>query len=97
MTFTLVSPPHPDNLESWARDERERRITRLTERGMTAKAAAIVVDAAMFGIGCLEGEVRARIEAQKQKEKHDEPDSQGSARPVEWEQESGDSVLLHAD
>ena len=36
-------------------------------RGMTARAATITVDAAMYGIGCTEGEVRARIE----KEKHD--------------------------
>ena len=37
-------------------------------RGMTSRAATIVVDAAMYGIGCVEGEVRARIE----KEKHDQ-------------------------
>jgi hypothetical protein len=64
-------------------DQRARRVDRLVvERGMTATAAAIVVDAAMFGIGCLEGEVRARIEAQKNKETN-EPNSEGSARSVE--------------
>lgn len=63
--------------------ERFARIDRLvTQRGMTATAAAIVVDAAMFGIGCLEGEVRARIEAQKHKETN-EPNSESSARSVE--------------
>ena len=47
---------------------RAERIIRLqTSRGMTPRAATIVVDAAMYGIGCTEGEVRARVE----KEKHD--------------------------
>jgi hypothetical protein len=46
--------------------ERAHRITRLIEeRGMTPAAAATVVDAAMFGIGCLEGTIRARIEREK--------------------------------
>jgi hypothetical protein len=36
-------------------------------RGMTLRAAKIVVDAAMYGKGCIEGEVRAAIEAQKKK------------------------------
>ena len=49
--------------------ERAERIIRLqTSRGMTPRAATITVDAAMYGIGCVEGEVRARIE----KEKHDQ-------------------------
>ena len=50
-------------------DERAERIIRLQMgRGMTPRAATITVDAAMYGIGCVEGEVRARIE----KEKHDQ-------------------------
>jgi hypothetical protein len=56
-------------------NERARRIALLTSppRGMTLRAAETVVDAAMFGIGCLEGTVRARIELEK-KDRH-----QGSA------------------
>lgn len=50
-------------------DERCTRINRLvTERLMTKRAATIVVDAAMFGIGCLEGEMRAKIELEKGKQ-----------------------------
>lgn len=46
--------------------ERAERITRLIEEKlMTPKAAATVVDAAMFGIGCTEGLVRERIEREK--------------------------------
>jgi hypothetical protein len=42
------------------------RIDRLmTVRGMTLRAARTVVDAAMFGVGCVEGEVRERIELEK--------------------------------
>ena len=49
--------------------ERAARITRLIEkpRCMTPEAAATVVDAAMFGIGCIEGTVRDRIQADKEK------------------------------
>lgn len=45
-------------------NERATRITRLIEkpRMMTPRAAATVVDAAMFGIGCVEGEVRQEIQ-----------------------------------
>jgi len=32
---------------------------------MTPEAAAVVVDAAMFGIGCMEGTVRRQIELDK--------------------------------
>jgi len=39
----------------------------MTERDMSLRAAKIVVDAAMFGVGCIEGEVRAKVEAQKKK------------------------------
>ena len=50
-------------------DERTDRVAALqVNRGMTARAATITVDAAMYGIGCVEGEVRARIE----REKHDQ-------------------------
>jgi hypothetical protein len=46
--------------------ERATRIVKLmATRNMTQHAATIVVDAAMFGIGCLEGEVRAKVEAAK--------------------------------
>ena len=47
--------------------EYNRRILRLVypPRLMSLRAATIVVDAAMYGKGCIEGEVRAKIEAQK--------------------------------
>lgn len=49
-------------------DQYERRITELiVNRGMTRRAATIVIDAAMYGIGCMEGRVREQIEAQKNK------------------------------
>jgi hypothetical protein len=42
------------------------RIGRLiVERGMTYRAARIVVDAAMYNIGCTEGTVRKRIEEEQ--------------------------------
>ena len=44
------------------------RIMRLVERGLTLRAAHIVVDAAMYSIGCTEGKVREQIETQNQKE-----------------------------
>ena len=34
-------------------------------RGMTARAATITVDAAMYGIGCVEGMIREKIEREK--------------------------------
>ena len=45
--------------------ERAFRVTALVEkpRCMTVRAAHIVVDAAMFSIGCTEGTVRAEIQA----------------------------------
>lgn len=51
--------------------ERTARITRLVEkpRCMTPEAAAVVVDAAMFGIGCTEGTVRAKIQKQMEETK----------------------------
>jgi hypothetical protein len=46
--------------------ERDFRILDLMRsRGMTQRAATIVVDAAMFGIGCTEGDVRAQVEKEK--------------------------------
>jgi len=50
--------------ETWVINERARRITALVEkpRCMTVEAATIVIDAAMFNIGCVEGTVRKRIE-----------------------------------
>lgn len=52
-------------------NERAARITRLVEkpRCMTPEAAAVVVDAAMFRIGCTEGTVRAKIELDKAEKK----------------------------
>lgn len=45
------------------RSEWARRVGQLiVVRGMSGRAARIVVDAAMFGIGCLEGTVRKQIE-----------------------------------
>ena len=45
---------------------RAERIIRLqTSRGMTPRAATIVVDAAMYGIGCVEGMIREKIEREK--------------------------------
>lgn len=45
------------------------RMLRLTDapRLMSIRAATIVVEAAMFGNGCIEGEVRATIEKAKEK------------------------------
>ena len=50
-------------------NEYENRVFHLVfgQRHMTVRAARIVVDAAMFGLGCIEGDVRAQIEAQKKK------------------------------
>ena len=47
--------------------EYSQRIMRLVDapRLMSIRAATITVDAAMFGIGCVEGDMRAKIEAQK--------------------------------
>ena len=61
---TFTTGDHTADIEQDFRErilpERADRITRLIEeRGMTPKAAATVIDAAMFGIGCLEGRVRA--------------------------------------
>jgi hypothetical protein len=46
--------------------ERATRIVRLmATRSMTQRAARIVVDAAMFGIGCTEGKIREQVEREK--------------------------------
>ena len=47
--------------------EYSQRIMRLVDapRLMSIRAATITVEAAMFGIGCVEGDMRAKIEAQK--------------------------------
>lgn len=50
-----------------AREYRMRVDSLILDRGMTPRAAKIVVDAAMYGIGCTEGTVRADIEANKKK------------------------------
>jgi len=73
-----------------AMTERAERITRLIETKpfMTPRAAAIVVDAAMFGKGCIEGKVRA--EQQKRIDKglpahvssYDESNSQSNTGPM---------------
>lgn len=48
--------------------EYARRVLHLMfgPRRMVIRAAKIVVKAAMYGIGCTEGEVRAKIEQQKE-------------------------------
>jgi hypothetical protein len=38
-------------------------------RSMTWRASRTVVDAAMYGIGCTEGEVREKIESERLREK----------------------------
>lgn len=45
--------------------EYDRRLLRLIDRGLTLRAASIVLNAAMFGIGCTEGKVREQIERKK--------------------------------
>jgi hypothetical protein len=48
------------------RPEYEARILRLVfQRHMTKRASTIVVDAAMYGKGCVEGKVREDIERKK--------------------------------
>jgi hypothetical protein len=71
MTFINVSKPHPHNLESWALAERAKRITALVEkpRCMTVAAATTVVDAAMFGIGCIARKSKEELECQEPIEK----------------------------
>lgn len=51
------------------RIEYDTRILKLMmwPRLLTEHAATIIVEGAMFGIGCTEGTVRAQIEAQKAK------------------------------
>lgn len=62
--------------------ERCTRVTNLVElRQMSRRAAEIVVDAAMFGIGCTEGIVRDRI--QKELEANDESKRQGDSSPLQ--------------
>ena len=45
--------------------EHHTRIYDLMLGGMTRRAATIVIDAAMYGKGCIEGEVREKIERAK--------------------------------
>ena len=49
--------------------EYSQRIMRLVDapRLMSIRAATITVEAAMFGIGCIEGKVREEIERKKKK------------------------------
>jgi hypothetical protein len=47
--------------EWWHRLEHLR-----VRKGMTPRAARIVLDAAMYGIGCTEGKIREEIERKKQ-------------------------------
>jgi hypothetical protein len=64
--------PAKDNgrfLEQWAAQEHAYRVLHLVaKRGMTFKAATIVVDAAMLGEGCTEGIVRARIQVEQERQ-----------------------------
>lgn len=48
------------NIHEWV-----RRYQALLFKGMSVRGAETVVDAAMFGVGCTEGEVRAKIEKAK--------------------------------
>lgn len=50
--------------------ERNHRVLRLVQgpREMSPRAAATVVDAAMFGIGCTEGTVREEIQKRLDRE-----------------------------
>jgi hypothetical protein len=58
-----------ENRREYRVQERLTRIYKLVKgRGMTFRAASIVIDAAMFGDGCIEGEVRARIEREQNEE-----------------------------
>lgn len=51
-------------------DEYWKRVAKLVlrPRSMTLRAAQTVVDAAMFGKGCLEGTMRAKIQAEQERE-----------------------------
>lgn len=52
-----------DRTVTTGREEYHIRVERLVEeRGMTLQAATIVVDAAMYGIGCIEGTMRKQIQ-----------------------------------
>ena len=65
--------PSKDNgrfVEMWSAQEHAYRVLRLTSRGMTVKAATIVIDAAMLGEGCTEGVVRDRIQREQEAESH---------------------------
>ena len=42
-----------------------RVVLLVRDRGMTMRAAETIVDAAMFGIGCLEGEMRELRQREK--------------------------------
>ena len=61
-----ISPYGMNGDESKREYRQQERLTRIhrlqSTRGMTFRAAATVVDAAMFGDGCVEGTVRAKIE-----------------------------------
>ena len=46
--------------------EYRSRICALMARGMTQRAATVVIDACMYGEGCLEGRVREQIEKEKE-------------------------------
>jgi hypothetical protein len=62
MTYTPVQG-NGRFVEMWAAEEHAYRVLHLiTGRGMTVKAATVVVDAAMLGEGCTEGAVRRKIE-----------------------------------
>ena len=43
----------------------DRRLEKLLERGLSPRAASIVLNAAMYGIGCTEGKVRDETERKK--------------------------------
>jgi hypothetical protein len=53
------------------------RVDKLKARGMSDRAARITVDAAMYGLGCVEGTMRVKIQKELEEENgtHKESDS----------------------
>lgn len=49
----------------------DKRMAALLAKGMTVRAASVVLFAAIHGIGCVEGEVRLKEEARQKAEKAD--------------------------
>jgi len=63
----MTNPFNIDRTVTTGREEFHLRVERLMEeRGMTERAATVVVKAAMYGDGCVESTVRARIERENE-------------------------------